>query len=189
LWAPKIERGVAESFFGLLDRVKPIRTAEITFNTTWQLFSEKDEPVTEEIEISVPQEITLGQLIANFIAPRMGEEIDARATFNWRSVKKTGLMQVKGQSPTVMNEVMIPPRTLRPGYKFQVRGTVFMRKPEVELAKMAARDSRIQIWIRRDMKIGDLKRTLEEFLEIQGVRHWTEFDEDEESPIDFNRVH
>jgi hypothetical protein len=49
----------------------------------WQLFSCYGEEVTAEIEVEIPKEATLSQLVHNCVLPFMNHKMDARTTFRW----------------------------------------------------------------------------------------------------------
>jgi hypothetical protein len=145
IWMPEIERGNEELLFGLADRVKPMRKAEILFNATWRPYNASGH-LKGEGQCEAPREITVGPLAANFIVPRMTESLDVRLAFSWMS---------NG------SEAQVPPKNMSSGYVFQVKGTLLREKPELGLAKLAIRDDRFQLRIRRNLRVGDLRSPLD----------------------------
>jgi hypothetical protein len=70
---------------------------------------------------------------------------------------------LKNQIPKTVRKTLVPPKVLRAGFKFQVTGTMLLRKVDVDLAKLSVRGVRVQFWMRKDLLIGDVKRTLVDF--------------------------
>jgi hypothetical protein len=79
-------------------------------------------------------------------------------------------------------KALVPPKVLKAGYRFQVSGTILLRKADVGLAKSSVKGTREQLWMRKDLTVGDLKRTLSEFLASQNRRP-------DDEPIGFERVY
>jgi hypothetical protein len=50
----------------------------------WQLFSWAHEPVSEIFDVFVPNEITLGQLVAEFVGPYFQGRISSDSRYRWR---------------------------------------------------------------------------------------------------------
>jgi hypothetical protein len=61
--------GESEKSLGLNHRTKPLRNADHMFGTSWQLFAPNGNEPSERVDILVPDEITLVQLIVNCIYP------------------------------------------------------------------------------------------------------------------------
>jgi hypothetical protein len=63
--------------------VRPSRKVGLLTRVTLQLFTMAHEPITEETDVEVANEITLGQLVLEFVMLGFEGRIDARASFHW----------------------------------------------------------------------------------------------------------
>jgi hypothetical protein len=155
---------------GLSDRTKPLRTAGPMFGTSWHLFAPDGDVFSERVDIWIPEEIKLAQLIVNCIYPHCHQGLDVRSTFHW-----------KGR--------VAPPRQLLSGQVLEMASTMAARGPGVGMAKLQVQDSTFQITIRRDLKVEDLLRTPADLLIENGSCGNIQLDAELNEEVDFERVY
>jgi hypothetical protein len=84
---------------------------------SWKPYTCSREKVTAEMEEDVPNEITLRQLLPNFVVPFMNGKLDARTTFRWVLLKDE-------------DGDLIPIPVRLPGsYSFKIVATMISTKP------------------------------------------------------------
>jgi hypothetical protein len=95
----------------------PMRTVRPQVRVTWQLFTKDKEAFQEPIEADVPNEISLAQLVANFIVPFMEGRFDHNTMFNWRLEERVD----KSKKDKTKHEIIQIPQILPPRSNFRVK--------------------------------------------------------------------
>jgi hypothetical protein len=155
--------------------LKLVRTVRTYVNATWQLFPCAHESVSEEKNCQVPNEITPGQLVLNFVLPQFEGKVDARTTCRWELERNA-----EGH--------LIPvPERLPGGYRFGIVATMISTRHTTRLAQLGLEDTPFYVQIRVGTTIEGLDRTVTAFL--NGPRQGDNFRVDgwETDIVDFNR--
>jgi hypothetical protein len=61
--------------------LQPTRRVGPMINASWKPFSCSREEVSAKVEVEIPHEISLGQVVLNFVLPYMDHKSDAKTTF------------------------------------------------------------------------------------------------------------
>jgi hypothetical protein len=56
----------------------------------WQLFCRSHEPMSKLFEIETPNEISLGQLVAEYVGPYFQRRINSQSRYRWKGGKQPG---------------------------------------------------------------------------------------------------
>jgi hypothetical protein len=145
---PTPSRGIEVRMMNLNGVPRP-REIGPMMEVTWQLITNDHKPLGQPVEIRVPKEITLAQLVSFVVVPRVEGKFDASTVFQW-CLEKDEL------------DYAIP-YTVPTGYHLKVKAnTVRLGDNDKRLVELAFQDTHFHLGMRPDAMLETLNQAVVE---------------------------
>jgi hypothetical protein len=118
----------------------PPRGAGRLVQASWQLFTSEKIPFNEPVPVTIPEEITLAQLVAHFIIPKGFDALDSNTVFQWTPEVVPHLSRAGNKTTIVQIPSKIPP-----GFKFRGLANTLHADPDKRQVTCAFGTAKIRL--------------------------------------------
>jgi hypothetical protein len=178
---PVINRGLE---FKISDkpRVDKLRNVGPLTQMTFQVFTIEKNPIGEPIEILAPNEITLGQLVTNFILPEM--QLESGSIFYW-NLKEIDLPVDGDKTKRILEQI---PSQIPIGFSLRVKCNTLRDNSAKRMAHAHFLGAQGHFAMLPGEKVGRLKERVADWMNQSGQgSDWTiERPDDEEIDFEWN---
>jgi hypothetical protein len=153
----------------------------------WQLFTNEKEEVAPPVQVLIPNEITLSQLVAYAIVPEYRGRFDINTCFKW-CLEEIQVQQKKGEKIDKTKREMVPiPMQFPEGFVLRVSASSIHKDDRGRrLVEVRYQGAHLYLTIRTDATIETLKTAIVNLMRERGLGDQWMTEREPHEAIDFD---